>query len=77
MNSNSNQRLKLCTITHYGLLSYLTYFTMRDVSCPKIKFLYLNLFIVLREDEDRRRREHMMLEEERLRREKDDLDFRY
>jgi hypothetical protein len=32
---------------------------------------------VLREDEDRRRREHMLLEEERLRREKEDLDFRY
>eukprot|EP00347_Sterkiella_histriomuscorum_P019779 403340323 len=32
---------------------------------------------LLREDEDRRRREHMLMEEERLRREKDDLDFRY
>jgi len=34
-------------------------------------------FLVLREDEDRRRREHMLIEEERLRREKEDLDFRY
>jgi len=39
--------------------------------------LELLISIVLREDEDRRRREHMLLEEERLRREKEDLDFRY
>ncbi|CDW85289.1 UNKNOWN [Stylonychia lemnae] len=33
--------------------------------------------VVQQEDEDRRRREHMLMEEERLRREKDDLDYRY
>jgi len=31
----------------------------------------------MREDEERKRREHMLLEEERLRREKEDLDYRY
>jgi hypothetical protein len=32
---------------------------------------------VSREDEDRRRRENQLIEEERLKREKDDLDYRY
>ncbi len=43
-----------------------------------VRFYYWsNTQIVSREDEDRRRREGMMHEEERLRREKEDLDFRY
>ncbi len=32
---------------------------------------------LLREDEERKRREAMLVEEERLRREKEDLDYRY
>lgn len=51
---------------------------MKDVTSA---YSYINLLkikcIVTREDEDRKRRENMMLEEERLKREKDDLDFRY
>lgn len=43
----------------------------------EVSLCYLNQTLVLREDEDRRRREHMLLEEERLRREKEDMDFRY
>ncbi len=42
----------------------------------EVIFIFVNA-LVLREDEDRRRREHMLLEEERLRREKEDMDYRY
>jgi hypothetical protein len=68
------KRLKLSMTTHYGSLNYLICFIMKGV-CRYLNVYEMN--IVAREDEDRRRRENMLLEEERLRREKDDLDFRY
>ncbi len=75
----------------FGWQNYWIYFTTKDVSklTPSNNLSYLNISwslvennhnlfqIVLREDEDRRRRENMMFEEERLKKEKDDLDYRY